>query len=1202
MPQNQLLGVCMYLKSIELAGFKSFNERTTLKLEDGISCIVGPNGSGKSNIADAVRWVLGEQSAKVLRGHKMEDVIFAGTDKLKSLGMAEVILNIDNSDGALAVEFSDVAVCRRAYRNGDSEYLLNGRQCRLTDIKELFMDSGISNNSLALIGQGRIQQVVDMRAEERRTLLEEAAGIVKYRTRKRTAERKLADTEQNLARIWDIISELNTRLAPLKEQSDKATEFLDLKAQADNSEINLLLQNMAENRQKLAATVSDLAQKRDAPAKASAEQTTAESNLLQARLSNDRLEEELSVARQQMFDLKTAREQAKAESDLLRERMAAAEQNMERLQAELDLLLSRDDGFVAQVNRLNEEKEQAAQALAAIKADLSRQEETFAALKEHLEELAAEQEEVRQEIFDSTSQLANTKNELVFLARSQEETRQTAGQMQQSIADIEQDNLDFDGQIADMQAEIDDLQAKRQRSKQELAALNDELAELQQKIVKENEQSVADRLKLNSEESRLKVLSEMADNKSGFYPGVRSIIRAAEQRAAGVNGVLGVVLDLIESDVKYSQALEAAAGANLQNIVVEDDRAARDCVAYLKREQLGRATFLPLASLRAKENRELETALQEKGVIGRCADVVRCDAKVQKAIDFLFANILLVDDLDTATRVAREHRQQLRIVTLAGDIIAPGGSITGGSRQKNSGDLLQKKNQLAELKKSVKRLAANLATKQQQLQQLNNIRTDLEQKRSMLLADERTNEIAYMGKIKDIGHLRDGRADKDAQLARLHRDLQENAREQERLIKRQAELSDEVANWDVLSRQANEKLAATQLAWEQAGAKVEEARKSLEQGRLGELTQRTAYNNLVAEVDRLTSAKSSLFEEQAQKQQAKENLAVQAAKLAAELEQKQAAEQAYLVKITAAEDALSGLGNESAAVKQQMADLEKQSAEYARCGLSLTGEIHQLEVREARLQTEDEAECGKLLENFGMTYDEALPYMNTAVSRQELARRVKGLKGRIAELGNVNIEAIDEYKQVRERFEFLSAQREDLLAAHEQLKNVIKEMNTIMSKRFKETFEQVNGNFGQTFNQLFGGGTAALVLVEPDNVLESGVDMLVQPPGKRLINYNLLSGGEKSLIGVALVLAIFQVKPSPFCILDEVDAALDEANVERFAEYIKMFKQKTQFVVVTHRQGTMEAADRLWGVTMEKNGISRLVSVKLSDNMDEYIS
>lgn len=1192
----------MYLKSIELAGFKSFNERTVVKLNDGISCIVGPNGSGKSNIADAVRWVLGEQSARVLRGNKMEDVIFAGTDKLKSLGMAEVVLNIDNSDGSLPVEFSEVTVCRRAYRSGESEYLLNGRGCRLTDIRELFMDSGISSNSLALIGQGRIQQVVDMKPDERRQLLEEAAGIVKYRTRKRTAERKLADTEQNLTRIWDIISELADRLEPLSAQSAKAEEFLRLKEQADSREINLLLQNLAENKEKLAKVAAELAEKRDFNEASEAARLKAEAALAETRLAADRAEENLTQARQGLFELKSAREQAHAEGELLAEKLHAAASNITRLQNELELLLTRDDGFVAEVNRLNSDKEQAAAELTAMEQTIAGQEADFAARRERLEELTAEREEVRQEIFDNASQLANTKNELVFLTRAEEENAAAADNMRQDKQAIEDGSLAYEQQIAAMQAEIDKVSALREQAKADLAVESERLDALEKRLVAAGEAGVAIRLKLNSEESRLKVLSEMADNKSGFYPGVRSILRAAEQGAKGVSGVSGVVLDLIESDVQYSAALEAAAGANLQNIVVADDQAARDCVAYLKREKLGRATFLPLANLRLRQKPEVERALAHSGVIGRCSEVIRCDKAVRPAIDFIFANILLVDDLDTATAVARDFKQQLRIVTLAGDTIAPGGSITGGSRQKNTGDLLQKKNQLAELKKSVAKLKAEGERQQEETAALEEERAALQAKREALQTKEREYELSYLGKVKDIGHLRNGRADKDAQLERLERSLAENAREQERLAKRKTELAAEIENWDKLSQKANATLGELQAREQAASADLEQARAALEQARLEELTKRQNYQTLLAEVQRLTSAKSNLFEEQATKQQAQTALKQEAAGLTDELQQKRADEQRLAAAIAAAEDKLTGQTNDCAALKQHSEDLQREAAEQARATAAVTQEIHLLEVREARLQAEEEAQSQKLLEGFSLSYEAALPYLDANISRTELSRSVKELRGRIAALGSVNIEAIEEYKQVRERHEFLTAQREDLLAARESLNGIIHEMDTIMSKRFKETFGRVNEHFAQTFHQLFGGGTAQLMLTEPDDVLQSGVDMMVQPPGKKLINYNLLSGGEKSLIGVALVLAIFQVKPSPFCILDEVDAALDEANVDRFADYIKAFKDKTQFVVVTHRQGTMEAADRLWGVTMEKNGISRLVSVKLSDDMQQYIS
>lgn len=696
----------MYLKSIELSGFKSFTNRTVIKLEDGISCIVGPNGSGKSNIADAVRWVLGEQSAKILRGHKMEDIIFAGSDKRKPLGMAEVILNIDNSDGSLPLEYSAVAVCRRAYRDGESEYLLNGRQCRLADIRELFMDSGVSNNSLALIGQGRIQEVVNMKADERRLLLEDAAGIVKYRSRKQTAQRKLADTEQNLTRIWDIISELTVRLAPLAEQSSRAETYLQLKENADKQEINLILQNMAENRQAMQENTAALAEAQKLAETAETSRLRLEADLAQARLAYDQLEGEITAARQQLFELKTGREQAEAQSELWQEKIRAAEDNIQRLQGELSQLLQQDSGFVAEVERLKQAAAEAAAELQAQEAEIAAQEDAFAAQRDAVEELQAEQEQARQEILDNSSQLANLQNEQSFLAKSLADGEQALAAVQQNIAALQGENQETGRRAEQMQAELADLQQRRAQNKDSLLQQGQSLDEIEARIVQANEATVAVRMKLNSEESRLKILTEMAENKSGFYPGVRAVLRAQRQGRPQMSGVLGVVLDLIESDVQYSLALEAAVGAGLQNIVVQDDRAARACVAYLKQEKLGRATFLPLASLKWRANAEIEQALAAAypGVIGRCAQVIQCAPAVRPAVEFLFANTLLVEDLDVATEVARLHRQQFKIVTLAGDIISPGGSITGGSRQKNAGDLLQKKNQLAELQRSVGRL------------------------------------------------------------------------------------------------------------------------------------------------------------------------------------------------------------------------------------------------------------------------------------------------------------------------------------------------------------------------------------------------------------------------------------------------------------------------------------------------------------------
>lgn len=1194
----------MYLKSIELSGFKSFTNRTVIKLEDGISCIVGPNGSGKSNIADAVRWVLGEQSAKILRGHKMEDIIFAGSDKRKPLGMAEVILNIDNSDGSLPLEYSAVAVCRRAYRDGESEYLLNGRQCRLADIRELFMDSGVSNNSLALIGQGRIQEVVNMKADERRLLLEDAAGIVKYRSRKQTAQRKLADTEQNLTRIWDIISELTVRLAPLAEQSSRAETYLQLKENADKQEINLILQNMAENRQAMQENTAALAEAQKLAETAETSRLRLEADLAQARLAYDQLEGEITAARQQLFELKTGREQAEAQSELWQEKIRAAEDNIQRLQGELSQLLQQDSGFVAEVERLKQAAAEAAAELQAQEAEIAAQEETFAAQRDAVEELQAEQEQARQEILDNSSQLANLQNEQSFLAKSLADGEQALATARQNIAALQEENQETGRRAEQMQAELADLQQRRAQNKDSLLQQGQSLDEIEARIVQANEANVAVRMKLNSEESRLKILTEMAENKSGFYPGVRAVLRAKRQGRPQMTGVLGVVLDLIESDVQYSLALEAAVGAGLQNIVVQDDRAARACVAYLKQEKLGRATFLPLASLKWRANAETEQALAAAypGVIGRCAQVIQCAPAVRPAVEFLFANTLLVEDLDVATEVARLHRQQFKIVTLAGDIISPGGSITGGSRQKNAGDLLQKKNQLVELQRNVGRLQQQNEQGQQHLQQLNEEREALAAGRETLAAADRELELQYLGKVKDVTHLRDNLADKNEQLVQLQNALANNQREQEHMQRRQTELTAELADWGSITERANQLLVELQQRQEQQSSALEAGRQALEQNRLQALAKRQEHQNLTGELTRLTAEKGSLFTQKEQKEQAIADWQQQQAEMRQAWQTRQREAQAFYGQIVAAEQNLAAATADNGARKQQIEEWERRTAALNNDAARFGQELTQLKIKEARLQTEDAADSQKLAEGFAMSYEQALPLLDTSRDRQELAGTLKELKRQLAALGSVNLEAIDEYRQVRERHEFLSAQREDLLEAHTALQNVIKDMDEIMAKRFRDTFEQVNQNFGQTFVQLFGGGSAAMFLTEPDDPLMTGVDLLVQPPGKKLINYNLLSGGEKSLVGVALVLAIFQVKPSPFCILDEVDAALDEANVERFAEYIKMFKQKTQFIVVTHRQGTMEAADRLWGITMEKDGVSKIVSVRLTDDLQQYVS
>lgn len=1191
----------MYLKSIELFGFKSFMERTKVKLDGGVACIVGPNGSGKSNIADAVRWVLGEQSVKTLRGQKMEDVIFAGSSKRKPLGMAEVVLNMDNSDGSLPVEFQEVSVARRVYRSGDSEYLLNGKQCRLKDIQELFMDSGVGNNSLALVGQGRVQEIVNMKPDERRGLIEEAAGVIKYRNRKKTATRKLLDTEQNLERIWDIITELAERIEPLKIQSTKAQKYLELKKSADSQEINLLLQVLAKNKADLAVNVASQSERNDIILNQNAILSSVVATLEQAKFAHQQLEENLTALRQDVFDLKTAKERDEAKAILIEEKIKTVGEHISRLTLDLELIFSRDDGFMSEVDRLNQEQNSLGLEVKTLKSEIQSKEQNFDIAKTTLEDLTAELSMLRDELFENASQLANARNELNYQDRSISNNEVQLKTMAENIEVLANDNSSVDGAIANMKAEIADTKGVQATKNNELAAVETKISTLMAEKIKVSEAEVAIRMKLNSEQSRLKILQEMAENQSNFYPGVRALLRGKKQNAAYAQNMYGVLVDLISSDVKYSVALEAALGASMQNVVVKDDGCAKACINFLKTERLGRATFLPIASLRIRENREIDGALNKVGVIGRASSLITCDAEIQPAVDFLLGNILIVENLDNAIKIAKEHQQKFRIITLDGDVITPGGAISGGSRQKNTGDLLQKKNQLEQLKKDVHRLAAESENQKLRIAKFAEDEVKISGERDLLQSEIRELEMLLMGKVKDLDHLENSQADKATQLQIMKIDFHEMELEQARLIRRKGELGEEVSSWESQNHAANQNLLLQQTKIEAQNLEVEKEREALEQLRLVAVKKEQEHSTLHNELARLKAEKGSLFEEKANKETELANyknelVSLNAAKVENAVDVAKMAE-----RIVKGDGEVAQKFSELAEIKANLEELQKAEANANAEISKASQELHQLEIKATRLEAEEQNQSQKLAETFELTYDEAIGYLDETVSQSDLSKNVRSLKSQISALGNVNLDAIDEYAMVRERHDFLSAQREDLLEARDALNKVIAEMDAIMTKRFKEAFTLVNENFNHTFAKLFGGGSAGLMMTIPDDILETGVDMVVQPPGKKLVNYNLLSGGEKSLVGIALVLAVFQVRPSPFCILDEVDAALDEANVDRFAEYVRQFAENTQFVVVSHRQGTMEVADSLWGVTMEEDGVSKMVSVKLSENLDKYL-
>lgn len=1185
----------MKLKSIDLHGFKSFSDKTKIQLNDGISCVVGPNGSGKSNIADAVRWVLGEQSAKSLRGQKMEDVIFSGSGKRKPVGMAEVVLNIDNGDGSLPVEFTEVAICRRAYRSGESEYFVNGTQCRLRDIQDMFLDSGISNNSLCMVGQGRVQQIVDMKPEERRALIEEAAGVIKYRNRKKTAVRKLGDTEKNLERIWDIISELSDRLEPLYEQKIKAEKYIELKEKADNREINLLIRILKENK----AEIDKINEK----IKLQGDEILTDNNRFV--IVNDEIEvKKIGLAeteqmqnqiQRQLFTLKTDKEKSTANENLLGEKLKTAQENVTRIQGEIELILNRDDGFIRQAEKLEKECSEKQLLKDELFVRINKQNELILSRKKFLEDLNGTIELSRDELFNLAGELANSKNMLNNQFREIADNKQRIDDIRKAKIALKDEKTSLGGQIAGLENKLAENGRQLKANRDKSAEVQNQIAVLAENITMLTENEVKTRMKLNSDQSRLKVLKEVAENHEGFYPGVRALLQAKKQNKSVGKNILGTVADLIDFDKKYAVALEAALASSMQNLVVKSDDDAKYAVAYLKENNSGRATFLPVENLVVKIKKELDNAVEQTGVIGRMSDVVECESSVRTAVDFLLSNILMVESLDIATKIARENRQSFKIITLDGDVISPGGVISGGSRKKNSGDILMKKAQLKELEKSVKVQTEQHEKILNELAALREKNETLLKEQDNLLSVLRYTEIDKIALEKDYNYLKDFAANKNRQEELFENDLRQLNSEQEHLIKRRAEIEKSIANWEADNIKANENIRELQKKFEIKSSELEVMQHEAEALKLDFVKKEQEYNALHNESERLRIEKSDLFRQEADKRQALENWREQLKNIV-ELKKENKEKILYLSEnIQSKEAEYRKISNFTESEKAIIKKLEKESAELNRKLTLSRNEFHQTEIKLTKLQTEWDNGNQKLAETFEMSYEDALSYFDPTVAVSTLAKSVRELRKEIAGLGNVNLDSVEEYNEVYNRYEFLTTQRNDLLKAKDSLRAVIREMDSIVIRRFKKAFDDVNTEFNITFNKLFGGGSAGLVMTIPNDILETGVDMIVQPPGKKLVNYNLLSGGEKSLIGIALILAVFHVKPSPFCVLDEVDAALDEANVGRFAQYLKEYTNHTQFLVVTHRQGTMEAASSLWGVTMAADGVSEVVSVKLSD-------
>jgi chromosome segregation protein len=1181
----------MNLKRIELAGFKSFADRTELEFGRGITAVVGPNGSGKSNISDGIRWVLGEQSAKSLRGGNMQDVIFAGSDSRKPVNFGEVSLTFDNTDKTLPLEFSEVTVTRRVHRSGESEYLINKQACRLKDITELFMDTGIGREAYSIIGQGRIEEILSTRSEDRRGIFEEASGIVKYKSRKKEAQKKLEDTENNLLRIHDLVSELESQVGPLKQQSEKAGLFKTLKEELKQKEIALYVHQIEGVHSSWKELNERLAALRDEETALSTFVNSHDAMLEEDRQTLVRLEEEMAKLQDELLRCSEETEKAEGFGELLNERRTNLERNREGL---LESLASTEERFAqasSESEALNEKRARAEIERTSQTDRLSAEEEKLA-LADSGEE---GENRLKAELFEVMNAMAQARNEI----RYGEGQREMLERRMARIAEEE----------AKWRQQSDEMETRRIRVEERLAAAAKTLTEVRDRYVAEGARSSELQRKLEEAQaasrrweqkrealvSRRDTIKELQNDYDGFQHGVREVLKASKR--GQMHGVHGAVAELIRVPAHLETAIETALGGALQHIVMEDEKCSRAAIAILKQRQSGRATFLPLDVIRPRnlgdgDRRALE---QAEGFIGVASELVGSEKKYEGIVGNLLGNVLLSETLEHANRIASRLQYRYRVVTRDGDVVNAGGSMTGGSMQKKSASLLGRQRQLDELEKEItvaekarevakaevddlKKELAQVAQNIEQLreagekerlneQQAATDRQRLDDELKQLEEQRASLDGEKSAFTAEAGGLATERGEAEAGLAAL---TEEEQRIQERIVEaEQLRRRSQSEKEELQSALTGLKIAIARLEQDLTAIDDQGTRQRAELSRLS-----AERKGLAEALDQNAAETSRTSEESVSQKERLNELRLQKQKLTENIEFKRADRA----------ERLRDLERKEGETKEQRTNLK-----------TVQESLRQAEISEGRLDVELENLLRKLSEEYEIGFELAKERYPIPEDIQSAQNELRDLKRRVTMLGDVNLGAIEEYKRVSERFEFLSVQKHDLIEAKTKLHGIIREMDEEMSKRFLTTFTEIRKHFSVVFSRLFGGGRADLILSEPDRPLDTGIDIVAQPPGKRLQNLQLLSGGERALTAIALLFAILNVKPVPFCVLDEVEAALDEANVTRYAHYMREFSENTQFIVVTHRKGTMEEADMLYGVTMEEGGVSKLVSVRLDE-------
>ena len=1182
----------MYLKNIEVHGFKSFAQKINFEFHNGITAIVGPNGSGKSNVGDAVRWVLGEQSAKQLRGGNMQDVIFSGTETRKPLSYASVAITLDNSDHVLPVDFNEVTIARRLYRSGESEYLINGSACRLRDINEMFYDTGIGKEGYSIIGQGQIDRILSGKPEERRELFDEAAGIVKFKRRKNTTIKKLEEEQQNLVRVTDILSELTKQLGPLERQSETARVYLSKRDSLRRLDVNLSLMEY----ERTGKLLEELEEKNNL---SQGELTQCQAAYDETKEKYERLEEELTeligridALREESQSNALKKQELEGRIDVFKEQMSAIVQNEEHYKMRLGVIQDELDKKADALKAQEDEKRELHVRLREIRQSLSGEEEHLTSVRSSIDECAGAVEEGKNEIIEILNSRANTKGKAQRFDTMLEQIDIQKAGVSQRLLRLKSEEEELGGAMKKARAQYDSITELMENMNKECIRLEEQVFQIQEELKRQNAQMEIGQTAYHREESRLESLRNITERYDGYGNSIR---RCMEQKDR-VPGVRGVVADLIQVDKRYEIAIETALGGSIQNIVTDNEQTAKQMIEFLKKNRYGRATFLPLSSISARGGFSQKDALRETGVVGIASELVTTQEQYRELASYLLGRVLVVDTMEHAIAIARKYRYSLRMVTVEGELLSPGGSMTGGAF-KNSSNLLGRRREMEELEASVKALKKDMQEMQKSIDDNRSKRNVIRDTIADFKEKLRQQSVAQNTAKMQISQLEE----KEAELKSGYAGIEREQRELQRQVSEVKEDHRRITQ-ELLESQKDEKELETFIETRQKeldGWKEEESNvlKKLEAIRLEASALEHKENFAQENYSRIHSEIQTLGKE-------KEEIAQSLLSDDKEMEQKKEEIESLLKTVDA-------FAKQEMVHKKQLEEWQKEKEEQSgrqkgffqqRDELSsrislLDKECFRLKSQMEKTEESRESSVSYMWEEYEVTPNNARQYRDEElVDAASMKKEISGLKEEIRRLGPVNVNAIEDYKELLERHTFLAGQYEDLQKAEETLQNIIRELDEGMRRQFSEKFKDIQREFDKAFKELFGGGKGTLELSEEEDILEAGIKIISQPPGKKLQNMMQLSGGEKALTAIALLFAIQNLKPSPFCLLDEIEAALDDSNVGRFAGYLQKLTKNTQFIVITHRRGTMNAADRLYGITMQEKGVSTLVSVDLVEN------